>query len=135
MKALIITVAVLLVTAGLIWYLFLNLKSLWHSAKRLGKEGARLARAPHEAAERTLPREADPPTPAPFHDFRRRQASEDRSRIRSERSEKRSSRLERATARWDEEGESPYAHFDRAKAKADYDARKQARSHKGGGEA
>ena len=111
----------IVVLAAISYYLFVNLRRLWRSAKRLGREAARLAEAPGKAASRHPAREPDGPTPAPFHDFRRRQAEEDHARIRNERRQRRQERLERARARWDAAEESSYARFDRAKARADYD--------------
>ena len=130
MKALIITLIVVLVIAALGYYAFLNGRKLWRSVKAAlglaGELGTKVA----EPFSNYPPLPAPEPLASPFERERRVAAWEDLQRVHAERSRLRRARVKRATGRWDRinVNREPYSRLHRATAKARWAQRKDMRA-------
>ncbi len=130
MKALIITLIVVLVLAGLGYYAFLNGRKLWRSVQAalglVGELGTKVS----EPFSKYPPLPAPEPLASPFERERRVAAWQDLQRVHAERSRLRQARVKRATGRWDrvDVSSEPFTRLDRAAAKEKWAQRKEMRA-------
>lgn len=130
MKALIITLVVVLVLAALGYYAFLNGRKLWRSVQAALGLGATIGGQLAEPFSKYPPRPAPEPIASPFERERRIAALDDLQRVHAVRSRLRRARVKRAAGRWGsiDVTSEPYTRLDRAAAKANWALRQEIRA-------
>ena len=130
MKALIITLIVVLVIAALGYYAFLNGRKLWRSVQAAMGLAGDIGTKVTEPFSKYPPLPAPEPIAPPFEKERRAAALQDLQRVHAERTRLRRARLKRVASRWGriDVAQEPSTRLDRATAKANWAQRKEIRA-------